>query len=130
MSHSNHWDWVPATQADPAVEGEEVRLLHPDHPTAMVVKRLQKSRKDQTTVLQIDDESLTRMAKDFALHHHKSKKVLRSHLHAIVAKHVTDIVVPYHAPSDYWTGLDVSEPHDLKLEQFLREQFLSDEVIG
>jgi hypothetical protein len=96
----------------------------------MLVKRLQRSKKGQTTVLVINDESLATMAKDFALHHHKSEKVLRSHLHAIVTRHVQDIVAEHHAPADYWKQIDVSEPHDLKLEQHLREQFLGDEVLA
>lgn len=96
----------------------------------MVVKRLHKSAKNQTTVLQIDDGSLKRMTADYSKYAKKSKKVLRSHLHELVARHLQDIVTHHHSPSDYWTSIDVSEPHDLKLEQYLREQFLGDEEIG
>ena len=95
----------------------------------MIVKRLHKSRKDQATVLEIDDGSLKRMAADYSKHAKKSDKVLRSHLHEIVTKHIADVML-HHSPADYWTDISVSDPHDLKLEQHLRDQFLSDEVIG
>lgn len=127
VTHGRHWDWIPTSQDVVAQDGEEVRMMHPDHPTAMMVRRMFDSKTGQITVLEVDEHQMKQMARTYAQAKYGSDKVLRQHLHEVMAKHVSDIM-QNHAPANEWLTLKC--PDDPKLERYLQQQLIPEEEVA